>query len=417
MKNLIFASFFILAACGISQKALIKKGELEDNTLYNDISFLANDSLEGREIGTKGEEIAATYIAKRFKEIGLDPKGDEYSYFQQFSRKTKAHPHDTGFSGKEVIGRNVLGYIDNSKENTIVIGAHYDHLGWGEEGSLHAAHGGEAEKQIHNGADDNASGVASLLKIAQALKNKALNNNVLFIAFTGEEKGLWGSNYFVKNATIKVKEVNFMVNMDMVGRLDKERRLAIYGVGTSPAFIPTIESIKKPIFQMKYDSSGVGPSDHTSFYLEDIPVLHFFTGQHQDYHKPTDDTEFINFQGLEDVTVFIIKAIDLLDKRGKLIFEKTKDKDNKARSFNVTLGVIPDYLYDGNGLKIDGVKPDRPADKGGIMKGDILTKMGEKDINSMNDYMDALTIFKSGETIPVSIKRESKDIMLSITFD
>lgn len=410
-----FALASLLFSCNSNQEETTTKSP--EDLLRDDITFLASDSLEGREFGTEGEVIAANYIAERFKEIGLAPKGDSNTYYQFFSRKTKAHPHDTAFSGEELSGRNVIGYLDNGKASTIVIGAHYDHLGWGEEGSLYAAHGGEAEKAIHNGADDNASGVAALLKIAKELKDKKLNNNFLFIAFTGEEKGLWGSNYFVKNATIDIKNTNFMVNMDMVGRLDTNRRLAVYGVGTSPEFIPTIESIKEPIFSFKYDSSGVGPSDHTSFYLEDVPVVHFFTGQHEDYHKPTDDTELINFEGLKDVSTYITKLILELDKKEKLAFQKTKEKENKARSFKVTLGVIPDYLYDGVGMKIDGTKQDRPAEKAGIKKGDIVVKMGEKNINSMTDYMDALGIFNEGETIPVIVKRDEQEVSVDVTFD
>lgn len=421
-KILLFGLPILLLACTNNENQANQEinkeveKELLIKTLKQDVSFLANDSLEGREIGTQGEIIAANYIADRFKEIGLVPKGDSSTYFQLFSRKTKAHPHDTSFSGEEVTGRNVIGIIDNHKPTTIVIGAHYDHLGWGDEGSLHTTHS-EAEKAIHNGADDNASGVAALLRLARELKTKELSNNVLFVAFTGEEKGLWGSNYFVKNATVDIDQVNFMVNMDMVGRLDTNRRLAVFGVGTSPSFIPAVEKIKEPEFTFKYDSSGIGPSDHTSFYLEDVPVIHFFTGQHKDYHKPTDDTELINFEGLNDVASFIFNLIVNLDQEDKLAFQKTKEKENKARSFNVTLGVIPDYLFDGRGMKIDGTKQDRPAENAGIMKGDIVIKMGEKDINSMNDYMDALGIFNPKETIKVIVKRDNKNLEFEVTFD
>lgn len=408
--KLIIGTALLATACSTSVK-VTPITEMEQ--FVNDITFLASDSLEGREIGTQGEIIAADYIAKRFKEIGLTPKGDSNSYFQLFNRKQKAHPHDTAFMGEEVTGRNVLGFMDNGANKTIVIGAHYDHLGWGDEGSLHT----DSVKAIHNGADDNASGVSALLNIANELKGKKSNNNYLFIAFTGEEKGLWGSNYFVKHATVNIQNINYMINMDMVGRLDTNRRLAIHGVGTSPEFIPAIEKIKNPEFQLKFDSSGVGPSDHTSFYLADVPVVHFFTGQHEDYHKPTDDNEFINFEGLNDVSDFIISLITNLDGPEKIPFAKTKEKENKGRSFNVTLGVIPDYLYDGKGLMIDGTKPDRPADKAGILKGDIVTKMGDLTINSMNDYMDALGVFEAGMEIEVIVKRGKEEITKQVVFD
>jgi len=379
--------------------------------LIKDVTFLAHDSLEGRAIGSKGELIAAKYIAQRFEELGLSPKGTgDTSYFQIFTKKQQLHPHDTEFLGEKLTGRNVVGFVDRKAKNTIVIGAHYDHLGWGDENSL------SEEKAIHNGADDNASGVAALLSIAEQLKGISLGNNILFIAFSGEEKGLLGSNFFVKNSTVDVASFNYMINMDMVGRLDENRRLAIYGVGTSPSFIPSLNTIDNPSFQFKMDSSGVGPSDHTSFYFENVPVLHFFTGQHAQYHKPEDDVELINFDGLTDVSVFISKLINKLEPESRLVFNKTGEPEEVKRSFKVTLGIMPDYLFTGKGLMISGVKENRPGAIGGLLKGDIIIKMGGEDINSMSDYMQALNMFSPGEEIKVVVdrggKKTTKKIML-----
>jgi len=304
----------------------------------------------------------------------------------------------------------VVGFIDNGKEKTIVIGAHYDHLGYGKEGSL-----SDTKGEIHNGADDNASGVAALLGLAKKLKAKKLSTNVMFIAFSGEEKGLWGSNFFAKNPTISIKDMKYMVNMDMVGRLDKDKRLAVYGIGTSPVFRNVLDNQNTFGFKNKYDSSGVGPSDHTSFYLEDIPVLHFFTGQHKDYHKPTDDTEFINFQGIGLVANYIEAIILRLDKESVIEFRKTKAGNKKSRNFKVTLGVIPDYLYDGEGMKIDGVKVGRPAENGGIEKGDVVMKMGDFEIKSMTDYMKSLGKFEKGQKINVIVDRDGEELTLKVT--
>ncbi len=399
----------LLFACGTQNQENKSISLIADYTA--DVTYLAHDSLEGREVGTKGELIAADYIAKRMKENGLAPKGNDDSYFQLFTRNMKAHPHDTAGTGETIEGRNVLGFIDNGAEKTIVIGAHYDHLGYGEEGSL-----ADSAGQIHNGADDNASGVSAMLGLAKKLKGKKLNTNVLFIAFTGEEKGLWGSNYFVKNATVPTTEIAYMINMDMVGRLDTNNRLAIYGIGTSPLFKPILDSCNTFGFQSKFDSSGVGPSDHTSFYLEDVPVLHFFTGQHKDYHKPTDDTEFINFEGIEKVANYIEKVIVSLNTYDAIPFTKTKEKSEKARAFKVTLGVIPDYLFDGNGMRIDGVKEDRPASKAGIIKGDIVVKMGEFEVKSMKDYMNCLSKFEKESTHKVVVLRENEQLEMDVTF-
>ena len=296
--------------------------------------------------------------------------------------------------------------------NTVIIGAHFDHLGYGNEGSLYTG-----PKAIHNGADDNASGVAAMLCLAEALNGSKYNhNNYLFIAFSGEEKGLWGSNYFVDNPTVNMENVNYMINMDMVGRLDKDRRLAVNGVGTSPTWNKEMDDIKSPKFKFKKGESGVGPSDHTSFYLGDIPVLHFFTGQHEDYHRPSDDIELINFSGLKDVTDYIYRLIAELDDEGKLAFTKTKDESTEAPDFKVTLGVIPDYLFDGKGMQIDGVKVGRPAGTAGLQKGDIVVKMADLEVVDMMSYMKCLSKFEKGQTIDITIVRDGKEIMKKLTF-
>jgi hypothetical protein len=410
MRSFIFLGLFCFISIGaFSQVDVTFNGE----KLFQDVHFLSQDSLEGRETGTHGELIAATYISKRFEEIGLIKKGSsDTSYLQVFKKKTRLHPHDNLFAGKEIVGRNVLGFIDNNAKHTVIVGAHYDHLGWGKEGSLYTG-----EPMIHNGADDNASGVAALLMLANELVDRKMKSNFLFIAFSGEEKGLLGSNYFVKNSTLSLNDVSFMVNMDMIGRLDTNRRLALYGVGTSPSFIPVIESISEPKFQFSMDSSGVGPSDHTSFYLKGIPVLHFFTGQHEQYHKPGDDVELINFEGLMDVSIFIKNVIIELDSEDKLSFNKTRDEQVRKGSFKVTLGIIPDYLFSGNGLMIDGVKENRAAFKAGFLGGDIIVQMGKDPVKNINDYMKVLNKLDKGSSIVVVILRNQSKKTVLVVFD
>nr|MBC8294246.1 M28 family peptidase [Pelagibacterales bacterium] len=255
------------------------------NNLKVDVEFLSSDALEGRGTGSEGERKAADYISQRFSDLNFIEKGNN-EFLQSFSFKPKSNPHEEikfndSIIDSGIIGNNVLAFMDNNASSTVVIGAHYDHLGYGGEGSLYR----DPEIKIHNGADDNASGVALMLDLASKLRdNNKVNNNYLFIAFSGEELGLLGSNYFVKNPTIDIKTVNYMINMDMVGRLNNERSLAIYGLGTSPIFKQTIKSNNED-FKIIENESGVGPSDQTSFYLQDIPVLHFFTGQHSAYQK------------------------------------------------------------------------------------------------------------------------------------
>lgn len=378
-----------------------------------DIMTLASDEMEGREIGTKGEQKAADYIISRLKNIGLTPAGESNSFVQAFKRKMSNNPHgeDQG-TGQEIIGNNIIGIINNNAKETVVIGAHYDHLGYGDFGSLHTG-----SKEIHNGADDNASGVSGVLYLAEAIKKSKLNTyNYLFICFSGEEKGLWGSNYFINSALAKNYSFNYMINMDMIGRLNAERKLSIGGIGTSPTFEKEIDAIKKPAFDIKKEYSGMAPSDHASFYNAGIPVLGFFTGQHQDYHKPSDDYQLINYNGLKDVVTYIHSLVVALDKKEKLTFTKTKDESQTRMSFSVTMGVMPDYLYDGKGMKIDGTKDGKPAALAGLEKGDILIKMNEYEITDIQAYMKCLSIFKPGQTVDAIILRQGKEISKKVTF-
>ncbi len=387
----------------------------QENQMKADVTFLADDKLEGRNTGSEGEQLAADYIIERFKKLGYTPKGTE-GYLQPFIFKPKAHPHakvefTDSVAETTITGKNIVAFLDNGKENTIVIGAHYDHLGWGEQGSLY-----RGEKAIHNGADDNASGVAIMLNLAAELKNINTNNNYLFMAFSGEEMGLLGSNYFVKNTTIDLSKVNYMINMDMVGRLKAEKTLAVYGVGTSPIFKETVEKNAEKKFHLVLKESGVGPSDHTSFYLADLPVLHLFTGQHEDYHKPSDDSNLLNYEGMQEISDYVLAIVSDLNDDGKLAFTKTKNEQQKGSKFKVTLGVIPDYLFDGKGMRIDGVTDDRPAHKAGIIKGDIVVKMGDIDVAEMMDYVKSLGQFEKGQTTKVIVIRDGKEVELEVTF-
>ncbi|MDF0679171.1 MAG: M20/M25/M40 family metallo-hydrolase, partial [Nitrosomonas sp.] len=217
--------------------------------------------------------------------------------------------HGTGTEGT---GHNIIGYIDNEASYTVIIGAHYDHLGLGENGNSLDAN---PQGKIHNGADDNASGTAGLIELARYFqKNKKKEKyNFLFISFSGEELGLFGSKYFTEHPTIDLQKVNYMINLDMVGRLDPATKaLAVSGTGTSNVWETELKKITTEL-KIKTDSAGIGPSDHSSFYLKNIPVLHFFTGAHSDYHKPSDDWQKINYSGEKRVLELIIKLIEDLD--------------------------------------------------------------------------------------------------------
>ena len=372
------------------------------SALEKDIQYLADDKLEGRAIGTEGERLAAEYIAQAFEQMGLLPKGTN-GYYQEFTVKKPNNPHEAvqiNANGEGITGRNVAGFIDNGAAITVVFGAHYDHLGWGEEGSLY-----RGERAIHNGADDNASGTAAIIQLARLLKEEDDNFNYLFLAFSGEERGLWGSNYFSKNATVDLATVNYMINLDMVGRLNEEKSLAVNGVGTSPIWREKLELANSDSLKLVMKESGQGPSDHMSFYLQDVPVLHFFTGQHDDYHRPSDDADKINYEGIVKIVRFLERLTSELDEEEKLAFTKTKDESNDNPRFRITLGVVPDYLYDGKGMRIDGVTEGKPAAAAGLEKGDIVVKLGDSTVVDMMSYMRALSSFESGDRTVVEYKR------------
>jgi hypothetical protein len=205
--------------------------------------------------------------------------------------------------------------------------------------------------------------------------------------------------------------------MDMVGRLKPDEKvLIVYGTGTSPTWNTVIDSVEEGI-KIKKTESGVGPSDHTSFYLDSIPVLHFFSGTHSDYHKPSDDEPLINYSGELDIVHIILKTIHEVDNAGKLAFRKTKDDNNDdAPKFKVTLGVIPDYAFDGEGMRIDGITDGRPASKAGLQKGDVVIQLGEHKVTDMTTYMKALGKFSKGETTRVKVQRGKDVIEKDITF-
>jgi len=410
--RLILTLFFVLILVSCKQEVATQQVSLEE-----DVAILASDSLTGRQTGTEGEHMAAEYLSKRFESMGIASKGTN-GYYQDFNFKPSSNPHeqtqlvDSVADGLST-GRNVIGYLDNGAGKTVIIGAHFDHLGMGGEGSLYR---GE-EPAIHNGADDNASGVAVMLQLAQRLKNlENPQSNFLFIGFSGEEMGLLGSNYFAKNPTIDLANVNLMINMDMVGRLNAEKALAVHGIGTSPAFKQLLFANNTEGFTLAEHESGIGPSDHTSFYLADLPVLHFFTGQHEDYHKPSDDADKLNYEGMRLITDYIYSIVLDLEDDAKLAFRKTKDESKDTPRFKVGLGVVPDYLFTGEGMRIDGVSEDKAAQKAGLLKGDVVKQMGDSTITDMMSYMRALSAFEAGQKTIVVIDRNGEKLEVEVQF-
>lgn len=329
---------------------------------------------------------------------------------------------------------NVVGVLPGSDpllaSEYVIIGAHYDHLGWGGPESLAA----NPEGQIHHGADDNASGTAGVLELARVLAGERgkIKRSIMFIAFSGEELGLLGSGAYTKNPAVPLGSTVAMLNMDMIGRLRKGS-LFIGGVGTSPIWKPLIaklNGITQPVssgpgngsgsrFQLSFGEDGFGPSDHQSFYVKDLPVLFFFTGTHDDYHKPTDTADKINAEGLKQVAEFVREiALDVANEPQRIAFTKVKvEQRPTGRGFRVYLGTVPNYSDQSDGMKLDGVRPGSPAERAGLLAGDIIVKLSRTPIRNVYDYTYALGEMRAGEEVEVAIKRDGKEMVLRITPD
>lgn len=321
---------------------------------------------------------------------------------------------DVLLKDKVLNGNNILGYVDNNAQYTVVIGAHYDHLGLGEDGNSLSA---DSKGQIHNGADDNASGSAALMQLADWIEETKLNNyNYLFIHFSAEELGLIGSKKIVEELGLSGDKIAYMINMDMIGRLnDSTHALTVGGIGTSPTWGNVVD-VNSPDFKIVIDSSGVGPSDHSSFYHKEIPVLFFFTGTHSDYHKPSDDADKVNYEGEALIMHYIYDIIAKMELQPKPEFTKTKQKEMGRVRFKVTLGIMPDYAYQEGGVRIDGVTDGRTADVAGLKAGDIVIKLGDVEILGMQSYMEALGAFDEGETTEVTFMRDGEKMTMPLKF-
>ncbi|MBE0655380.1 MAG: M20/M25/M40 family metallo-hydrolase [Bacteroidales bacterium] len=316
---------------------------------------------------------------------------------------------------------NVMGFLEgkNSSLNEwIVIGAHHDHLGMGGPGSSSRAPDTLA---VHTGADDNASGVAALLELAEyfSAKQNRPQRNLLFVTFGAEEKGLLGSRYFTSNPPLDLSSISAMVNLDMMGRMKADSSLQIGGVGTSVSGKDIIELVNKDFnLNLSLSDAGYGPSDHASFYTRDIPVFFLSTGAHSDYHTPMDNADLINYHGLDLGAKFTAKLIQNIDmEEGKLAFREAGPRTNTSRSFRnkITLGIMPDVSGEGrDGMTVLAVTPGKPADLGGMHKGDIITSIEGKNISNVYDYMYRLNELKPGERIVVTVKRNSISLDLLI---
>lgn len=349
---------------------------------------------------TKALPIPVIYITKK-------------GYAKYFSDELNTYEIEASieFEHATRTAHNVAAFIDNHAINTIILGAHLDHLGYNED---HSAL--DINNNIRNGADDNASGTAALIELAKALQKKSpKNNNYLILHFSGEELGLLGSKYWLEHPTY-VGNYNYMINMDMVGRYDTSRKLTVGGFGTSSKWSNILASVPTSLL-IHYDSAGSGPSDHASFYRKDMPVLFMFTGSHSDYHKATDDWDKINFEGELQVIRYVQSIIKTTDAVGKLDFLKTREAAmGRSTKFTVSLGVMPDYAFTGTGLRIEGASQGKLGEKIGLKAGDVLLQLGEYKIVDVMNYMQTLSKFKKGDAAVLVYKRGAEELKANIVF-
>ena len=381
-----------------------------------DVRWLSEDAREGRGVRTKGLQAAGDYIADAFKRAGVKPAAAAGSFFQNFALAADAPGvMHTDLGGAET--RNVVGVIPGTspalRGQVIVVGAHYDHLGLGGANALDP----DSTGKVHNGADDNASGTAALLEIARTLAGRRMARTVVLVAFSAEEVGALGSNYYVKNALVQpVDSIYAMLNLDMVGRL-RERKLLAFGAATATEFPALLDSLNKTPaggFDLRASGDGWGPSDHASFYAVKRPVLHFFTDTHEQYHRSTDDWQLINAAGLNKVAGFVADlATALANRSGTLTFVDAPRPTVSASGSNASLGTIPDMSESPGGVKIAGVRAGGPAAVIGMQKDDVITKIGEHAIANLYDMTNALRAHKPGDTVVVVFKRG--DVEHSVT--
>src|SRR5579883_409466 len=407
-------SSLLILLCAASIRAQIKTSpDITAGDVAERISILASDSLEGRRTGQSGAEKAANYIASEFKRIKLQTLGAN-GYLQPYT--FSEHALDTSVHAL-THGVNVVGYIRGSDpklaDQTVIIGAHYDHLGYGGTFALDTVHA------IHYGADDNASGTTGVLEIAENLANQNVKpkRSIVFITFSGEEEGLFGSGYFTDHPLVKLGDVQAMLNMDMIGRMQPDSTLIVEGLGSSPVFRELIDSLNHPReFHLKYFQTGTGPSDHAKFYAKDVPVLFFFTGFHEDYHRATDTKEKINNAGEANIAKYVESiALALANRDDKIPFTRSSgDTERKAASFGVYVGGVPDYGYEGDGLRISEIREHSPAEIAGLQKGDIIVQFDDMKIKNIYDYTNGLAKHHPGDLVQYKVIRGNKTITIPV---
>jgi hypothetical protein len=402
--------------------AAAQQARADSARLIRDISTLADDRWEGRGTGSAGNDSAAAFIARRFAELGLRPAGNPGAAgLEAYLHRFVARPASFSHSNEPVAfpSQNVAALLPGSDptlaNELVVIGAHFDHLGRGLPGALDT----DAAQAIRNGADDNASGTAGVLELARLFAAAPTKRTLLFVAFSGEELGLLGSAKFVDEA-LPPGRPQAMINFDMIGRLRNDR-LIVYGTGTAselPQILARANTTRPLTINTVPD--GFGPSDHSSFYAKDIPVLHFFTDLHEDYHRASDDADKIDAGGTARVLDVAARVVrDVADRDAALSFLRQAPPVRAAAAApgaRPYLGSVPDMAAgDTPGLRVTGVTAGSPADVGGMKGGDLVVELDGKPVTDLESYTAALYARKPGDTITIVVLRAGQRLSLQVT--
>ena len=430
--RLALAAILLLSGCRIAESSPAPAPVADANRLYRDIAYLADDRLEGRGTGTAGNDSAAAYIARRHASLGLralaiDTARSECrvapapSSCRTFLQRFQARGAEVSHAGhpEGVRTQNVVAMVPGSdpavRGEYVVIGAHFDHLGRSTAGALDP----EAKDAIRNGADDNASGTAAVMELARMFAALPARRSIIVASFSGEELGLLGSQWFVDHAPVALDNIAAMVNFDMVGRLRNDK-LIVYGVSTATELSSIIESANlAPRLAVSAVGDGFGPSDHSSFYAKGIPVLHFFTDLHDDYHKATDDVEKINAPGEARVVAMAERAVRAIaDRPARLTAVRVAapPPSSGGPGSNTYLGSIPDMSAgDVPGVKLSGVRVGSPADRGGLLAGDVIVEFGGVEVTDLTTFSAALYARKPGEKVDVEYLRGGQRRTATVT--
>jgi aminopeptidase YwaD len=387
----------------------------DSSRVRSDIEFLASDALEGRGTGTAGNDSAAAFAARRYAALGLTAVSP--GFLQAFTARSAmlAHSDQTELRTQNVVAL-LPGRDPALRNQVIVIGAHIDRLGRSTRGALDP----DARDAIRNGADDNASGTAAVLELARLFSARPARRSLLFVNFSGEELGLLGSQYFVEHAPTPVDSIVAMLNFDMIGRLRGDS-VIVYGVATARELPAVLDSANRAIgLAVRALGDGFGPSDHSSFFARNIPVLHFFTNLHDDYHRSTDDVEKINAAGAARVIALaerVVREIDRRDSRLSFVRSAAPPAVAGARTgTNVYLGSIPDMAAppDVQGLRLTGVRAGSPADSAGLRAGDVVVEFGGRPVTDLQSYSDALYSYKPGDEVDIVVLRTGERVRVRV---